>query len=287
MTVVKEKPHIGREIKDYVQLFVASTLAAYALEGILIPNGIMDGGVVGLAIIGQELTGLSLSLLIFLLNLPFVFLSYRRIGLKFAIKTMFGVASLSIMVIQFHHTERVFDTTILAVVFGGILLGAAIGIAMRANGTLDGTEALSVVLSEKLPFNVDDIILAINVVIFAIAAYVFDIEKAGYSLISYFIAATAINVVLKGFATQKKIAVITSKHEDIMDTLLLQYNITSTHYVGKGAVSKENKNKVEIIINRLEEAKVTALIKDIDPACFFSVTDVSHVHGGRFKSKSH
>lgn len=287
MTVVKEKAHIGREVKDYVQLYVAATLAAYSLEGILIPNGVMDGGVVGLAIIGQELTGLSLSLLIFLINLPFIILSYKRIGLKFAVKTMFGVASLSVMVIQFHHVERVFDTTILAVVFGGILLGAAIGLAMRANGTLDGTEALSVVLSEKLPFNVDDIILAINVIIFAVAAYVFDIEKAGYSLISYFIAATAINVVLKGFATQKKIAVITSKHEDIMDTLLLQYNITSTHYVGTGAVSKENKDKVEILINRLEEAKVTALIKDIDPNCFFSVTDVSHVHGGRFKSNGH
>lgn len=287
MTVVKEKPHIGREIKDYIQLFSAATLAAYSLESILIPNGIMDGGVVGIAIIVQELTGLSLSMLIFLLNLPFIVLSYKRIGLKFAFKTMFGVASLSVMVIQFHHVERVFDTTILAVVFGGILLGTAIGLAMRANGTLDGTEALAVVLSEKLPFNVDDIILIVNIFIFAVAAYVFDIEKAGYSLISYFIAATAINVVLKGFSTQKKIAVITTKYEDIMDTLLLQYNITSTHYVGTGAVSKENKDKVEIIINRLEEAKVTALIKDIDPDSFFSITDVSHVHGGRFKTKSH
>ena len=285
--VVEKKKHIGKEIKDFIQIFLAGTLAAYSLEGILIPNNIMDGGVVGIAIIMASLTGLSMSLLIFLLNLPFIVMSFKRIGLNFAIKTTFGVAVLSLMTVQFHHVGRLFEDKLLAVVFGGILLGSAIGLAMRASGTLDGTEALSVVLSEKLPFNVDDIILFVNIIIFGIASFVFDVEKAAYSLITYFIAATAINIVLRGFATQKKIAIITNRADDIMDTLLANMNMTSTLYKGFGAVSKQEVDKVEIVINRLEESKVLELIKDIDPDCFYSVIDISHVHGGRFRSKSH
>ena len=280
MTVIKKKSNIKREIKDFILLYISATIAAYALEAILIPNDIMDGGVVGIAIIVAQLTGLGMSLLIFILNIPFVLLSLKRIGKTFAIKTMFGVASLSIMTMQFHHVERVFDDKMLAVIFGGIMLGSAIGLAMRANGTLDGTEALSVVLSEKLPFNVDDIILFINIIIFGVATFVFDIEKAAFSLITYFIAAAAINVVLKGFATQKKIAIISDKAVDIADTLLAEMNITSTIYEGIGAVSKDKKIKVEIVINRLEEMKVENLIKDIDPICFYSVVDISHVYGG-------
>lgn len=285
--VMEKKKHVWKEIKDFIQLFIAGTLAAYSLEAILIPNNIMDGGIVGVSIILSALTGFSMSLLIFILNIPFVLLSFKRIGLNFAIKTMFGVAVLSIMTVQFHHIESVFDDKILAVVFGGILLGSAIGLAMRANGTLDGTEALSVVASEKLPFNVDDIILFLNIIIFTCSLVVFDIEKASYSLITYFIAAAAINIVLKGFATQKKISIMTTHSEDIMDTLLAKYDMTSTLYKGLGAVSKKEVDKVEIVINRLEEAKVLELIKDIDPTCMYSVIDISHVYGGRFKTKSH
>lgn len=259
-------------------------VAAFALEVFLVPNNIIDGGIVGISIILSYLTNINLGLLIFLINIPFFFLAFNKIGKKFVIQTFYAIGMLSLAVNFFtmHHLPTTHDL-LLSTVFGGIILGTGVGLVLKNDGSLDGTEIMSLVLSKKFGFSVGEWIMTFNIFIYGASGLVFGWNKAMYAVLTYFIAYRVIDIVLEGLNSAKSIRVISDKSYEIGQELLEKLNLGVTYLKGVGAYSGAEKTIIFCVVSRLEMAKMKEIIKNIDPNAFISVVDVHEAYGGRTK----
>lgn len=265
-------------------LTLGPCIAAFALEVFLVPNNIIDGGIVGISIILSYLTKINLGLLIFLINIPFFLLAFNKIGKKFVIQTFYAIGMLSLAVnfLTIHHLPVTHDL-LLSTVFGGIILGTGVGLVLKHEGSLDGTEIMSLVLSKKFGFSIGEWIMAFNIFIYGASGLVFGWNKAMYAVLTYFIAFRVIDVVLEGLNSAKSIRIISDKSYEIGQELLEKLNIGVTYLKGIGAYSGTEKTIVFCVVSRLEMAKMKEIIKEIDPHAFISVVDVHEAYGGRTK----
>lgn len=265
-------------------LTLGPCIAAFALEVFLVPNNIIDGGIVGISIILSYLTKVNLGLLIFLINIPFFLLAFNKIGKKFVIQTFYaiGILSLAVNFLTTHHLPVTHDL-LLSTVFGGIALGTGVGLVLKHEGSLDGTEIMSLVLSKKFGFSVGEWIMAFNIFIYGASGLVFGWNKAMYAVLTYFIAFRVIDIVLEGLNSAKSIRIISDKSYEIGQELLEKLNIGVTYLKGIGAYSGNEKTIVFCVVSRLEMAKMKEIIKEIDPHAFISVVDVHEAYGGRMK----
>jgi uncharacterized membrane-anchored protein YitT (DUF2179 family) len=216
---MKKNPSILRIIKKYLLLELGAIFAAVGLEEFLIPNNIIDGGIVGISIISSYLSKIPLGVFIFLLNLPFLIFGYKQIGKTFVISTLFSVTSLSFWVTVFHPVPVVTKDVLLATVFGGIILGIGVGLIIRYGGSLDGTEIISIILNKKTGFSVGEIVMFFNLFILAGAGFVFGWNKAMYSLIAYFIAYHMIDITIDGLDETKAAFIVSEKGEQIAEVI--------------------------------------------------------------------
>lgn len=263
-------------------LTVGPFVAAFALEIFLVPNNIIDGGIVGISIILSYLTKINLGLLIFIINIPFFFLAFNKIGKKFVLQTFYAIGMLSLALNFFTtHEHPVTHDLLLSTVFGGIILGAGVGLVLKNEGSLDGTEIMSLVLSKKFGFSVGEWIMLFNIFIYGAAGIVFGWNKAMYAVLTYFIAFRVIDVVLEGLNSAKSIEVISEKATEIGQELLEKLDIGVTYLKGIGAYSGTEKTLIYCVVSRLELAKMKEIIKRIDPNAFISIVDVHEAYGGR------
>lgn len=281
------KSKLAVNIRKMIMIIIGAAIAAYGLEAVLIPNNVIDGGVTGVSIMGAEVLELPLGLFLFILNIPFVYLGYKQIGKTFAIMSIVGIAALSLGTVLMHDISPILSEKdhLLVVASGGILLGVGIGIVLRNGGALDGSEVLAVLISRKVPFSVGDIILLINVFIFAIAAFVYNLESALYSALTYYIAKTVIDIVQVGLEKSKSVQIISKSSKDIGDAIQARLGRSLTYTTGRGGFSNEESEIITCVINRMEETKLLDIIREHDPGAFVVVSDVSEVRGGNFKKR--
>lgn len=277
----------SQTIRKIIMIIIGAAITAYGLEAVLIPNSVIDGGVTGVSIMGATVFGLPLGLFLFVLNLPFVYIGYKQVGRTFALLSVVGIAALSAGTILMHDIAPILSEKdpLLVVASGGILLGVGIGIVLRNGGALDGSEVLAVLMARKIPFSVGDIILFINVFIFAVAAYVYDLESALYSALTYYIAKTVIDIVQVGLEQSKSVRVITKQSREIGDAIQARLGRGVTYTTGVGGFSNEETEIITCVINRMEETKMLDIIKEIDPSAFIVISDVAEVRGGSFKKR--
>jgi len=278
------KEHTRSILRKLIFLTLGPFIAGFALETFLVPNNIIDGGIVGISIILSYLTKYNLGLLIFLLNIPFFFLAFNKIGKKFVIQTFYavGMLALAINVFSIHPLFSTQDL-LLSTVFGGIILGLGVGTVLKYEGSLDGTEILSLVLSKKFGFSVGEIIMTFNVFIYTVAGFVFDWERAMYAVMTYFIAYKVIDIVLEGFNSSKSVRIISDKAFEIGKELLEQLGLGVTYLKGVGAYSGTEKTIIYCVVSRLEMAKLKEIMNEVDPSAFMSVVDVHESSGGRIR----
>ncbi|MCK2000193.1 YitT family protein [[Brevibacterium] frigoritolerans] len=272
--------------KNYFLITLGAFIFAYGLESFLVPNEIIDGGIVGISMILAQLLGLPLGIFLLVLNLPFLFLGYKQIGKTFAFQSLYGITLASIFTQLLHHTTPLTKDPLLAAVFGGIIVGIGVGLVLRNSGSLDGSEIVAILISSKSPFSVGQIVLFINLFILSSAGFVFSLNSAMYSLITYFVAFKMIDIVVEGLDQSKSIWIISDKHQEIGDSLLSRLGRTVTYLNGEGAYSGEEKKIIFCVINRLEEAKLKHIVDHFDPEAFLAVGSVNDVKGGQFRKKN-
>jgi uncharacterized membrane-anchored protein YitT (DUF2179 family) len=260
-------------------------LMAVGLEIFLVPNNVIDGGIAGISIMASHLTGLSLGIFLFGLNLPFIFIGYKQIGKTFAISTLYGIIILSIATTLLHPVPPFTDDLLLATVFGGIFIGVGIGMVIRSGGSLDGTEILAILSNSKLPFSVGEIIMFFNIFILGAAGFVFTWDRAMYSLIAYFIAYKTIDLTITGLEESKSAWIISENHKEIGEAILHRLGRGVTYLKGEGAYTGDEKGVVFCVITRLEEAKLKDIVDEFDASAFLAIADIAEVKGGRFKKR--
>ncbi len=267
-------------------IVLGAILMGVGIEEFLVPNKILDGGIVGISIILSHITGLRLGLFIFFLNIPFFFIGYKQIGKTFALSTLLGITVLSLTTGILHDYPMLTDDLLLATVFGGIILGTGVGMVIRYGGSLDGTEILAILANRKLPFSVGEIIMFFNIFIFGVAGFVFGWDRAMYSLLAYFIAFKTIDIVITGLDESKAAWIISDQHKEIGDAILARLGRGVTYLNGEGAFTGEGKKVIFCVITRLEEAKLKSIVEELDDSAFLAVGNIAEVRGGRFKKQN-
>lgn len=271
-------------IKKMIFLALGAFIAGFALEGFLVPNEMIDGGVVGVSMILSHVFKYNLGLLIVILNIPFVCMAFTKMGKSFVIQTFFAIAMLGIATNIFH-SFKVTGDHLLATVFGGMMLGLGVGIVLKNEGSLDGTEMMSLVLSKKFGLSVGEIIMAFNIFIYGASGLVFGWEQAMYSILTYFVAYRVIDTVIDGLDTSKSVRIISDCSEEIGKVLVEDLEIGITYLYGKGGYSGIDKTVIYCVVSRLEMSKLKEVVRRIDPSAFLSVVDVHEVYGTRMKKR--
>ncbi|CAM5796299.1 MULTISPECIES: YitT family protein [Brevibacillus] len=280
-----QKLSVAKLIKRILFILIGSALFSVGLEIFLVPNHIIDGGIVGISIIIAHLSGLPLGMFLFLLNLPFLVIGYKQIGKTFAISTLLGVSTMSIVSSLLHDVKGVTEDPLLAAVFGGIILGIGVGLVIRYGGSLDGTEIVAILINKKTPFSVGEIVMFFNLFILGSAGLVFGVDRAMYSLMAYYIAFKMIDLTIEGFQGSKSVWIISDNHKDIGDAIVARLGRSVTYLKGEGGYSGDDKNVVFCIITRLEEAKLKLIVEEVDPSAFLAVGNIHDVRGGQFKKR--
>ncbi|MCH3963845.1 MAG: YitT family protein [Clostridium sp.] len=272
-------------ITKFLAMYIGTTLASIGLELFLIPNNVIDGGITGISIMAGYITGLPLGLFIFILNIPFLIIGYKHIGKTFTISTLFSVCSLSIMVSVFKNLNAFTNDTLLASIFGGILLGIGVGLVIRNGGSTDGTEIVAIIFDKKTGFSVGEIVMFINIFILSSAGLIFGWDRAMYSLVTYFIAFKMIDITSEGLDESKSVIIISDKYKEITDALLARLGRGVTLLEGKGAYSNVPTNVIFVIISRLEIAKLKSIVNGFDKQALITIGNVD-VTGKSFKKKT-
>jgi uncharacterized membrane-anchored protein YitT (DUF2179 family) len=264
--------------------------AGFGLKGFLLPNNFIDGGAVGISLLVSEVTGIALAPLLVLINIPFIILGFRAISKTFAIKTALGILALS-GVVAFINFPQVTHDKLLVAVFGGFLLGTGIGFAVRGGGVLDGTEVLAINMSKRFgTTTMGDIIIIINVLIFAVAAYLLSMETAMYSMLTYFAASKAIDFIVEGIEEYTGVTIISQQSEAMRQMIIETMGRGVTLYKGEKGYGKRglNENKIDIVytvLTRLEIGKLNAEIEKIDPEAFVIMNSIKDTRGGMIKRR--
>ncbi len=274
-----------KEVTAYMMMTVGACIAAFAIEEFLVPCTILDGGIVGISIMISSLTGISLSLLTIVLNIPFLIVGFKRLGHGFIIKSAYAMVVFAAFIRIFEEMDNATDDYILAVSFGGVLLGLGVGLVIKAGGCLDGTETVAIMLNRKYHFQVGQIILAFNVIIYATAGVLFGFERAMYSLLTYFITSKVLDIVETGINQAKAAMIITDRADDIAGRIYERLGRTVTIMEGEGLVSGK-KVVLYCVLTRFEIRELREIIEGLDSSAFITISDVSEIIGTHIKSSS-
>ena len=284
--IITQKRKASFYIKKYLTICIGTIIAAIGLEEFLIPNEVIDGGVVGLSIMAQTITGMSMGLFLIVFNIPFLYMGYKQIGKSFAIATVIAVLFLSFWSEVFAPMPRVTDDPFLAAIFGGIIDGIGVGLIMRAGGSLDGTEIVAIIMDKRSVFSVGEVVMFINLFILSSAGLLYGWDKAMYSLVAYFVISKMIDVVIKGLDESYAVMIVTNEHEEITSALndRLGRGVTLLH--GAGGYTGESKEVLYCVVTRLEVDKLKEIVLEKDEKAFVTINAVHDIVGGRFKKKA-
>lgn len=276
------KNKVVNQIYEYVMLIAGASIAAFAIEEFLVPCTILDGGVVGISIMINNLTGFHLSLLTVLLNIPFLIIGSRKMGKMFIVKSAVAMLTFSVMLEVFAPMVNATDDYLLAVCFGGVILGVGVGLVIKFGGCLDGTETVAILLNKKFKWPVGRTVLIFNIIIYAIAGFLFGFDRAMYSLLTYFITSKVLDIVEAGADAAKAAFIITNDAKEISEKIYQRLGRTVTIMEGEGLVSGK-KVVLYCVLTRFELRELKNIIDEIDDSAFIAVNDVSEIIGKHIK----
>jgi len=296
--VIKKEHSVLATIQDIMTMVIGVVIAGFALKSFLVPNHFLDGGITGISLLLHELNNdFNLGLLILVCNLPFVIASYFSVGFRFARKTFFCVLLLAACLQWMPYPDLTTDNfmitsdKMLLSLFGGIFLGLGMGLAMRAGSALDGMEVLAIYTWKRTSFTITEIIFAINILIFTIAAFQFEVSKALYAVLTYLAATKTIDYVVEGIQAYTGVTIISSNSELIKQRLVNELGRGITVYKGQRGFLPgkfEISNDCDIIftvITRLEMRKLKNLVYESDPKAFVFANTIKEASGGIIKRR--
>jgi uncharacterized membrane-anchored protein YitT (DUF2179 family) len=287
----KNKLKAKDKLTDALLVILGIFSAAMGLKGFLLSSHFIDGGVTGISMLLADVTHIPIAILIFIINVPFLWLGYRKLGLTFAIKSTLAIAGLSLC-LAFVRFPDVTSDKLLTAIFGGVFIGTGVGLSIRGGAVLDGTEIAALLVSKKTQvMKVSDVILSLNVVIFGAAAFLLSIESALYSILTYMSASKMIDFILNGIEQYTGITVVSVKSEEIRIAITESLGRGVTVYQGKQGYGKDGmindpRDIIFTVATRLEIPSVKKMILSIDPKAFIVQQSIDDTTGGLLKRKT-
>ncbi|WP_347070674.1 YitT family protein [Intestinibacter bartlettii] len=284
MTNMKSNKKLLDNFLSFLLITLGATLAALALEIFLVPNNIIDGGIIGISIMVSYITKVKLSILTFVLNIPFLILGYKQLGKSFLIKAAYAMLVFSILLEQFKPVPELTNDILLATVFGGLLLGIGVGFVIKFGACLDGTEVVAILINKKTSFSVGQVVMFLNFFIYSTSGLLFGWDRALYSILTYFITFKIIDMVSEGFEQAKAAMIITNHGEEIANSIYKHLGRTVTMLEGEGLISGK-KVVLYAVVTRIEIPELKRIVAADDYSAFVTITDVNEIVGKHIKKK--
>lgn len=277
------KTSLKNNFYEYFQIFIGIILTSLGLKAFLLPNGFLDGGVTGIALLVKTQVDINMSYLLVLFSIPFLILGYFTVSKRIVVKSVISILGVALF-IHFENFQTITNDKLLISIFGGLLVGSGIGIAIRNGAVLDGSEILGVYLNDAFGISIGKIVLVFNVILFSITALVVSVEVALYSILTYIIAAKVTDTVIEGFEDFIGVTIVSKKYDLIKIAILEELGTGLTVYKGSSGFGSqgetENLDIIHTVINRIDIKKMYRLINEIDTAAFIIEFDVNSVKGG-------
>ena len=284
MTSSSKNKTLLNNFLSFLLITVGATLAAIALEIFLVPNNIIDGGIIGISIMVSYITKIKLSVLTFVLNIPFLILGYNQLGKSFLIKAAYAMIGLSLLLEELKPVPELTNDVLLATVFGGLLLGIGVGFVIKFGACLDGTEVVAILINKKTSFSVGQVVMFLNFFIYSTAGFLFGWDRALYSILTYFITFKIIDMVSEGFEQAKAAMIITNHGEEIANSIYKHLGRTVTMLEGEGLISGK-KVVLYAVVTRIEIPELKRIVAADDYSAFVTITDVNEIVGKHIKKK--
>jgi uncharacterized membrane-anchored protein YitT (DUF2179 family) len=269
-----------------IQMSIGIILASIGLKAFLLPNGFLDGGVTGIAILISQLFNLNISIVLIIVSIPFLIIAWQTLTKRIAIKSLLSITTLAIF-IHFENFTSITDDKLLIAIFGGLFLGAGIGITIKNGAVLDGSEILGIFINKRFGLSIGKVILLFNIVLFSVTALVVSIEVSMYSILTFLVTARVIDLMIQGFEDYVGLMIV-SEVSNILETKLIE-EIGTGITIYKGAKghgqrgTKDHKEIIHTVINRIDINRTYSLIDRIDKKAFIIEFDVNNVKGGILK----
>lgn len=276
-------------IKEAIFLILGVVSASIGLKGLLLPNQFLDGGAMGVSLLTQFLTGINLSLLILLVNAPFIIIGARQISVAFAVKSSLAILALAALV-HFIELPVITEDKLLIAVFGGFFLGTGIGLSIRGGAVIDGTEVLALSISRRTSFTVGDLIAIFNVVLFSVSALVLGLEIAMYSILTYIVASKTVDFIINGIEEYIGVMIVSPESTQIKDQIMHEMGRGVTSFRSDGGFGKKGQSLPDrdvlfCVVTRLEVGKLVLEVEKIDPTAFVIQYPIRDTKGGMIKKR--
>lgn len=270
-------------VSETFQISVDVLLASIGLKVFLLPNGFLDGGATGIAILLSEVTGVDISFLLLFVSLPFLFLAWYSLSKRIFTKSIVSIVALAIM-IHYENFEPVTDDKLLIAIFGGLFLGSGIGLTVKNGAVLDGSEILGIFINERFGISIGKVILVFNVILFSVTAALLSIEVAMYSILTFLITAKVIDLMIEGFEDFVGLMIVSDESLAIEQSLTKEIGVGMAIYKASSGFGKRGeqgeKQIIHTVINRIDIRKTYNIIDKHDESAFIIEFHVNDIKGG-------
>lgn len=270
-----------------IVILLGGVISGISFNAFIIPHKMLSGGISGIALITNYLTGINPGILIFALNIPVFILGYRFIDKEFIILSLIGMTSFSFFIDYFSFLREMYivDDIMLSSIYGGILNGIGMGIVFRNRASQGGIDIIAVIVKKYFSFNLGSTSLIINLIIIATASFIYGLKPALYTLIAIYVASQVLDKVLQGFDIRKQVIIISNKEDEVVKELLKKLHRGVTYLEGEGAFTGSKKKVIYCIVTLNQLAKLKQIVREIDPNAFMAVSDTAEVLGRGFSQR--
>lgn len=272
--------------KDIIGILVGSLIMAIAIQSVLIPANLITGGVTGVAIILNYLTGVDLWIWFLLLNIPLFIAGYKFVSRRFVFYSLLSVSAQSLFLAVLTSIDFNIHQTLLSAVFGGALIGIASGIIFRSKASSGGTDIIAVILRRYRGYNIGQTYFLSNLLVLALSLIMFNMELALFSAISIFISSRVVDTVESGLQVTRTAMIISEDCGDITHAILNNLHRGCTYLLARGAYSGDEKNIIMVTVGKTQLPRLKEIVFHIDPKAFIIVNETIEVYGQGFKSSA-
>lgn len=274
-----------RILSEVFQIAIGILLASIGLKMFLLPNGFLDGGATGIAILISELFDFDISYILLIVSIPFLGLAWFSLSKRIFIKSVLSIVLLAV-IIHFENFNAITEDKLLIAIFGGLFLGAGIGLTIRNGAVLDGSEILGIFINNRLGISIGKVILLFNAILFGVTAILLSLEIAMYSIMTFIVTAKVIDLMIEGFEDYVGLMIVSEEVDEINQKLINVISTGTTLYHGSGGYGKRgaqsSKDIIHTVINRIDIRRTYNLIDSIDKNAFIIEFDVNSIKGGRY-----
>lgn len=271
---------------DVLFILLGCIIASLGVNLFLSHAQLLSGGATGVALILEYTIGMPAGLVVFIVNIPLLILSYKKLDKSFTIYTTIGMLCLSLSLILTKPLTNLIpleNDLLIFCIYGGVLCGAGYGLVFLRNGSTGGTDIITMLIRKKYSnFNIGTLGFSLNLVIIIIGAIIFGIPQALYTLISLFIQSTVLDKMLKGFSSKKLLLILTEKENEVINYVIKDLHRGITSLFAEGEYTHDRKKMLYCIVTSRQMIELKTAVHNIDPSAFITIVDISEVRGKGF-----